>query len=125
MSFPNGLVPTQPGVRVHPTPIYELIMALGIAWVLWRRGGPESPKPVGQLTGEYLFLTGLARFMVEFIRINPKIYLGMSNAQVASIGSMIAGACLVVWVRKRALAEVISARAAHTTVPEPEPVHRP
>src|SRR6201993_1140503 len=24
MSFPEGLVPTPPGVRVHPTPIYEL-----------------------------------------------------------------------------------------------------
>lgn len=101
MSFPHGLVPTDPGVRVHPTPIYELIVALLIAWVLWRRGAPERPKPVGQLTGEYLILTGLARFLVEFIRINPKIYLGMSNAQVASIGSVIVGAGLIVWAKKR------------------------
>ena len=36
MSFPNGLVPTTD--RVHPTPIYELIAACAIAWVLWRLG---------------------------------------------------------------------------------------
>jgi phosphatidylglycerol:prolipoprotein diacylglycerol transferase len=101
MSFPNGLVPTDPGVRVHPTPIYELIVALLIAWALWRRGSPERPKPIGQLTGEYLVLSGIARFLVEFIRINPKIYWGMSNAQVASIGSVIAGVGLIIWARRR------------------------
>ena len=97
VSFPNGLVPTTQ--RVHPTPIYELIAALLIAWILWRRGSPQRPKPIGQLTGEYLVFTGIARFLVEFIRINPKLYWGMSNAQVASIGSVIAGAGLILWAR--------------------------
>ena len=99
MSFPHGLVPTTQ--RVHPTPVYELIAALFIAWVLWRRGAPDRPKPIGQLTGEYLILTGIARFLVEFIRINPKIYWGMSNAQVASIGSVAVGVGLVMWARRR------------------------
>jgi phosphatidylglycerol:prolipoprotein diacylglycerol transferase len=93
MSFPHGLVPTTD--RVHPTPIYELLAGLAIGYYLWRRGG--SPKPVGQITGEYLILSGLTRFLVEFIRINPKIYWGMSNAQVASLGSILAGiGCVVV-----------------------------
>jgi phosphatidylglycerol:prolipoprotein diacylglycerol transferase len=118
MSFPNGLVPTTQ--RVHPTPIYELIVALLIAWILWRRGSPNRPKPIGQLTGEYLMLTGLARFLVEFIRINPKLYWGMSNAQVASIGSVLVGFALVLWARRRAVfqpmgspAEVASAATTH------------
>jgi phosphatidylglycerol---prolipoprotein diacylglyceryl transferase len=98
MSFPHGLVPTTQ--RVHPTPIYELIVALFIGWLLWRRSRPEDNKPAGVVTGEYLVLTGLARFLVEFIRINPRIYWGMSNAQVASIGSVIAGVLLVLWARK-------------------------
>jgi phosphatidylglycerol:prolipoprotein diacylglycerol transferase len=97
MGFPHGLVPTPEGVRVHPTPIYELIVALFIAWVLWHRSRPEAAKPAGEITGEYLILTGIARFLVEFIRINPKIYWSMSNAQVASIGSILAGIALVVW----------------------------
>jgi phosphatidylglycerol:prolipoprotein diacylglycerol transferase len=102
MSFPNGLVPTPLGVKVHPTPIYELLAALVIGWILWRRGRPESPKALGQLTGEYLIYSGIARFLVEFIRINPRIYWGMSNAQVASIGSVVLGALIVIWARSRA-----------------------
>jgi phosphatidylglycerol---prolipoprotein diacylglyceryl transferase len=98
MSFPNGLVPTTQ--RVHPTPIYELVAALLIAWILWRRGSPEAARPAGEITGDYLILSGVARFLVEFIRINPRIYWGMSNAQVASIGSVIAGIALVIWSQR-------------------------
>lgn len=52
------------------------------------------------ITGEYLVWSGLARFLVEFVRINPRIYFGMSNAQVASIGSVIAGVVLILWARR-------------------------
>jgi phosphatidylglycerol:prolipoprotein diacylglycerol transferase len=107
VSFPHGLVPTLQ--RVHPTPIYELIGALIIAAILWKRGR-RNP---GEITGEYLVLSGLARFLVEFIRINPRIYWGMSNAQVASIGSMIVGIALIVWARRHAAAR--TARAAAVT----------
>ncbi len=98
VSFPHGLVPTLQ--RVHPTPAYECIVALLIAWYLWRRG--RTDKPMGLITGEYLVWTGIARFLVEFIRINPRLYFGMSNAQVASLGSVIAGILLIVWARKHA-----------------------
>jgi phosphatidylglycerol---prolipoprotein diacylglyceryl transferase len=118
MSFPNGLVPTTQ--RVHPTPIYEFLVALLIAAYLWRRGArTDAPLPLGQLTGEYLVLSGVARFLVEFIRINPRIYWGMSNAQVASLGSIAAGVLLVVWARRHSVApaagaaEVAAAASRH------------
>jgi phosphatidylglycerol:prolipoprotein diacylglycerol transferase len=98
MSFPHGLVPTLQ--RVHPTPIYELIGALIIAAILWRRGRRQP----GELTGEYLLLSGIARFLVEFIRINPRIFLHLTNAQLASVGSMAAGLALMVWARRHAAA---------------------
>jgi phosphatidylglycerol:prolipoprotein diacylglycerol transferase len=104
MSFPHGLVPTVD--RVHPTPIYELIGALVIAAILWKRGRRQP----GEITGEYLVLSGIARFLVEIIRINPKIYFGMSNAQVASLGSIASGVLLIVWSRRRASTK--AARAA-------------
>jgi phosphatidylglycerol---prolipoprotein diacylglyceryl transferase len=102
MSFPHGLVPTMD--RVHPTPIYELIGALIIAAILWKRGKryPPGTSGQGEITGEYLVLSGIARFLVEIIRINPKIYFGMSNAQVASLGSIVAGLLLIAWARRRA-----------------------
>jgi phosphatidylglycerol---prolipoprotein diacylglyceryl transferase len=98
MSFPNGLVPTD--VRVHPTPIYELIVACGIAWVLWRMGARAIAAGKGGVFAAYLMLTGVARFLVEFIRINPRSFLGMSNAQAASLASVIAGVALWAWLRK-------------------------
>jgi phosphatidylglycerol:prolipoprotein diacylglycerol transferase len=95
MGFPNGIDPTPPGVRVHPTPIYELMIGLAIAWWLWKRGGKKLGT--GEVVGEYLLLTGIARFLVEFIRRNPKIFIGLSNAQLASLGSVLAGVVLI-WI---------------------------
>jgi phosphatidylglycerol:prolipoprotein diacylglycerol transferase len=102
MSFPNGLVPTYQ--RVHPTPIYELLGALLIGWILWRRGDPENPRPLGQITGEYLMLSGIARFLVEFIRINPRILWGLTNAQLASLGAFVFGLAMVIIARSHAAA---------------------
>jgi phosphatidylglycerol:prolipoprotein diacylglycerol transferase len=38
---------------------------------------------------------------VEFVRINPRLYWGMSNAQVAALGSVVVGAALVVAARAK------------------------
>ncbi len=97
MSFPNGIVPTT--VPVHPTPLYEFGAGLLIGLWLWIRGG--KPRPAGSILGEYLILSGAARFLVEFIRRNPKILLGLSNAQLASAGSVLAGIVLLAWAATR------------------------
>jgi phosphatidylglycerol:prolipoprotein diacylglycerol transferase len=48
---------------------------------------------VGWLTGLYLLLSGIGRFLVEFVRVNPKLYFHgtMSNAQVAAAASAVVG----------------------------------
>ncbi|MDE3148644.1 MAG: prolipoprotein diacylglyceryl transferase [Acidobacteriota bacterium] len=101
MSFPNGIEPTPLGVRVLPTPLYELAGGLLIGWWLWRRLG--KPHATGAILGYYLVLTGLARFLVEFIRRNPKVLWDLSNAQLASAGAVVAGIALVWWAAKRPL----------------------
>lgn len=98
MSFPNGIEPTFQ--RVHPTPLYEFFAALVIGWILWKRA--SRPHPVGLIVGEYLALSGLARFLVEFIRRNPKVFLNLSNAQLASLGAVAVGIALAFWSAKRA-----------------------
>jgi phosphatidylglycerol---prolipoprotein diacylglyceryl transferase len=95
MSFPNGLVPTTE--RVHPTPIYELLAALVIAHILWRIGPRilRRERPDGSVFAAYLILSGLVRFLVEFIRINPPVLLGLSNAQLAGSACFVAGVILL------------------------------
>ena len=64
----NALVPTPD--LVQPTPVYELLFSLVLFWLLWRLG--KRSLPVGWMTGVYLALSGLGRFLVEFVRINPE-----------------------------------------------------
>jgi phosphatidylglycerol:prolipoprotein diacylglycerol transferase len=115
MSFPHGTDPTF--VRVQPTPLYECFVGILIAIYLWRRSAPVRGRLLnaGFITGEYLVWTGIARFLVEFIRRNPRIYWGMSNAQVASLGSIVAGIALVLYARRHTIAAVnLPAPAAET-----------
>jgi phosphatidylglycerol:prolipoprotein diacylglycerol transferase len=103
MSFPNGIDPTPLGVRVIPTPLIELAAGLLIGWWLWRQLG--KAHAVGAIVGQYLLLSGTARFLVEFIRRNPKILWGLSNAQLASLGSAIVGVGLIFWAARRPVGE--------------------
>ncbi len=106
MSFPHGLDPTD--VRVHPTPAYEFLAAVLIAAWLWKRSAPAARRLLhpGRITGEYLILSGAARFLVEFIRINPRLYFGLSNAQVASLGSVVCGVGLLLYAHRSAAVEL-------------------
>ncbi|HMI53478.1 MAG TPA: prolipoprotein diacylglyceryl transferase [Candidatus Saccharimonadales bacterium] len=101
MSFPDGVVPTTD--RVHPTPLYELVAWLVIAWILWKLGAKAlgMQRPAGELFCWYLILTGVARFLVEIIRINPRSFYGMSNAQTASLVSVVLGLGLLWRVKSR------------------------
>ncbi len=114
MSFPNGIVPTTetcvqwgwpPSCRVHPTPIYEFLAGVIIAAYLWRMAtrAVNGAGSHGEIISSYLIWTGIARFLVEFIRINPRTFYGLTNAQVVSLLSIVAGAILL-WRIKRALA---------------------
>jgi phosphatidylglycerol---prolipoprotein diacylglyceryl transferase len=93
----NALVPTAD--LVQPTPVYEFLFSVALCWLLWELG--KRSKPVGWMTGVYLVLSGVGRFLVEFVRINPRIYWGMSNAQVAALGTVVAGVLLVLWSRAK------------------------
>jgi len=97
MAFPNGIEPVY--VPVYPTPLYELAAGLLIGgWLWWRLGKRHA---AGSILGQYLALSGLARFLVEFIRRNPKVLWGLSNAQLASAGAVVVGVALTLWAATR------------------------
>jgi len=101
----RALVPgAPPNAMVQPTPVYEFLFALALGWLLWRLGA--KARPLGWLTGLYLVLSGTGRFLVEFVRLNPRLYWGMSNAQVAALGSVVVGVVVVLATRR---GEVVAA----------------
>jgi phosphatidylglycerol:prolipoprotein diacylglycerol transferase len=92
MGYPDGAVPTDPGVEVQPTPIYETLSMGLLAFVLWRLRDRFKP---GTLFGIYLFFGGLERFLVEFARRNDSVVGFMTAAQVESLIMLAIG---VVWL---------------------------
>jgi phosphatidylglycerol:prolipoprotein diacylglycerol transferase len=86
-------VPYPPGVRVHPTPIYEFLQSLVIFAILWSIR--KKAYPAGTIFWLYLILSGVARFTVEFWRVNPPLALGLSEAQWFSLLLSIAGCVLL------------------------------
>ena len=92
MGYPHGTVPTPPGVTVHPTPIYETLAMGLLAWGLWQLRDRVRP---GALFALYLVGAGLERFLVEFIRRNQHVALGLTAAQIESLVMLVAG---LVWV---------------------------
>jgi phosphatidylglycerol:prolipoprotein diacylglycerol transferase len=97
-----------PGVRVHPAPVYETLLYIGVFLVLWNWRGRGLTD--GRLFYLYLILAGAARFLVEFVRINPRILAGLSEAQLIGIGMMIFGS--VAWYLSGAKGDAVPAKQA-------------
>jgi phosphatidylglycerol:prolipoprotein diacylglycerol transferase len=92
MGYPNGTVPTAPGETVHPTPIYETLTMGLVAFFLWQLRDRTRP---GVLFALYLAIAGAERFLIEFIRRNDAVALGLTAAQLESLGLFVVG---VVWL---------------------------
>jgi len=82
-----------PGVRVHPTPIYEALAYTAVFFVLL--GLRKRSLPEGSLFAVYLVSSSLARFLVEFIRINPPLALGLTESQWIALALLVVG---VTWI---------------------------
>ena len=99
MAYPEGVVSTD--VPVHPTPIYETL-AMGLAaWVLWRLRDRFAP---GRLFALYLVLAGAERLLVEFVRRNEDVAIGLTAAQLISLGMLLAGGAWLAATRQQSVA---------------------
>ena len=113
-SLPWGVTFTNPlaqaisgtplGVKIHPTQLYEAVFEaanfLFLSWLIGRK------KRDGEVIGAYLFLYGIARFFLEFLRADPErgsVFGGLlSGTQLISILLVIAGGLLWLQPRKKA-----------------------
>ena len=90
MAYPDGTVPTDQ--EVHPSPVYETLAMGLVAWFLWNL---RDRFRAGVLFAFYLVLSGLERFLVEFVRRNDETVAGLTTPQVESLVLMAVG---VVWI---------------------------
>jgi phosphatidylglycerol:prolipoprotein diacylglycerol transferase len=98
MGYPHGTVPTPPGVRVQPTPIYETVAMCLLAYLLWCLRDRVRP---GVIFALYLLGSGFERFLVEFVRRNTEVFAGLTPPQLESVALMAIGlAWLALLVRR-------------------------
>jgi len=111
MAFPNGAVPIS--VPVHPAQLYEAAAAFLIAAALWALQDRLSPASV---FGSYLVLSGIARVLVEFIRVNNPVLLGLTEAQLLGSASVAIGAALIWRYRKEGPVSAVEPSTAASAV---------
>lgn len=77
---------------LHPAPLYETLYAVMICLVLWWNRKRWETR-AGMMFGMYCIMSGGARFLVEFIRLNP-LYATLSMSQWIGLGVVAFGAVL-------------------------------
>lgn len=95
--YPNGIVPSS--ITVFPTPLFEVFFSFIVVGILLNMRKKELAE--GRMFSAFLILSGLPRFLVEFIRRNPKIAFGLSQAQVIGIIFMLCGIAGWIYFEKR------------------------
>jgi len=86
-------------VPVFPTAFYETIISTFLFLILW--SVRKRIRIAGMMTGLYLLVNGMERFMIEKIRVNNQIHvLGfkLSQAELISICLMVAGAVIIFYL---------------------------
>ena len=92
LAFPKGLPPTLE--TVHPTQIYESVslFVMTAALIALRRRGAANHV----VFGWYLVAAGTLRFLIELVRVNEVVFLGLTTAQLFSAAIVAVGAWLLV-----------------------------
>ena len=96
VAYPHGTAPWPypPGISVHPAALYEMAALVGSFALLLRLRTRLAPP--GGLFAVYVLLSSSTRFLVEIVRTNPPVLLGLTEAQWTSIALSV-GAALWLW----------------------------
>ncbi|MDX2084987.1 MAG: prolipoprotein diacylglyceryl transferase [Candidatus Melainabacteria bacterium] len=86
---------------VHPSPLYESVLMLGVMFLLLRLEKPSTqgePRPPGWSAGWFLVCYGLVRFGLEYLRGDRLVWLpsvDLSASQLISLGGVVVGGWLL------------------------------
>ncbi len=86
----------------NPVPLYAVLWNITLYWILHKQflrvyAFPDTrPAPKGTVLAAYLILYGLGRMLLELLRKEKIIALGLTQAQIAMMGFILAGSLLMV-----------------------------
>ena len=101
--FEHGLLQSAqlPSLPVHLTPVYEALFNFAMFFVLVKWLRPRL-KYRGSTFALYLIISGVERFLIEFIRINPVGVLGLTDFQWVAMGLTLTGMIVLIFFAKQA-----------------------
>lgn len=85
--YAGGVVPDD--TPCHPTPVYEFGLGAIAGAALLAAGRRQWPD--GSVFWLYLVLASAQRFAVEFLRLNPPVALGLTEAQLIAVALGLVG----------------------------------
>ncbi|HEX2717181.1 MAG TPA: prolipoprotein diacylglyceryl transferase family protein [Gemmatimonadaceae bacterium] len=93
VQFPAG-TPPDTVIAVHPTQLYQVILASIFFFILWRLRDHKHAE--GWLWGVFCVLAGVERFIVEFFRAkDDRFAIGLTTAQFLAIAFIIVGVVIM------------------------------
>ena len=123
---PSQFHPDGPGVVQHPAVAYEMIgdlVIFGILVLIYSR-----VNRAGVTFFAWVFLYGLLRTLVSFLRLDDIVWLGLRTAQLIGIGAMVIGLGGMIYLLRTAPRERLGRaerrrlrREAEAPAPEEEP----
>lgn len=99
------------GTYYHPTFLYESLWNLLVFAVLMYLYGKRKKNQEGTIFYLYLILYSIGRYFIEGMRTDSLMFLGMRQAQLFSLLSILAGAALLVYKTQKARKEDLNAQA--------------
>ena len=87
--------------NVFPCPPLEALTALAVVLIVCRYEKKQDYKPNGLAYPLMLMLFGYSRFLLEFLRDNPKPILGVSTLAIHSLFMALVGTATYATIKER------------------------
>jgi phosphatidylglycerol:prolipoprotein diacylglycerol transferase len=112
VEYVNSATLGEPGKVVHPEVAYEMFLCLALLGALLPFHQKLKARLPSGMTGFiYLGLYAAGRFFLSFLRTDPSLFLGLRQAQLASllmVAIAVVASAFILW-RARAASESVTA----------------
>lgn len=97
----------------HPVQLYEMLKNWILALVLWLMLRRWRPRP-GVVFWSFVGLYGIVRFFLMFLRVEERVWLGLTQSQIFSGIMALVGGTMIGWLLARPM-HVSQARSANSS----------